>query len=124
MNRIRELRIEKELTQKDLAALLSINQTAVGKYERGELEPNLQSLKKLSHIFECTVDYIIGNSDDFGNVVVQNNSMPELRSVEKDLLACFRKLPEDLQRRATSYLKKLVELNEEELSPGDSKKFQ
>lgn len=70
MNRIKELRIEKGLTQNQLASLLGINQTAAGKYERGELEPNLQNLIKLSHIFECSVDYIICNADDFGNITI------------------------------------------------------
>ena len=122
--RLKELRSEKNLTQKELAACLGLTANCICEWEKGRSEPGIESLQKLVACFGCSIDYLVGIEDDFGNVVVQNNSTPELRSVEKDLLACFRKLPEDLQRRATSYLKKLVELNEEELSPGDSKKFQ
>ena len=67
--RIRELRLSIELTQAELATVLGVNQSAVGKYERGELEPNIETLKKLSNIFDCSIDFILNNSDDFGNVV-------------------------------------------------------
>lgn len=92
MNRIKELRIEKGLTQNQLASLLGINQTAAGKYERGELEPNLQNLIKLSHIFECSVDYIICNADDFGNVTVKNEKPVGLSDDELTLIEKYRRL--------------------------------
>lgn len=114
--------------QSILAQRANLPKSVISSYFSRGSQPSLSQLVSLSNALGCSIDYLAGLEpdleDDFGNVVVQNNSMPELRSVEKDLLACFRKLPEDLQRRATSYLKKLVELNEEELSPGDSKKFQ
>lgn len=112
MNRIRELRAEKRLTQAQLAQLLGVNQTAVGKYEREELEPNIQTLIKLSNIFEVSIDYVIGNSDDFGNIAVVG--APELPADEIELLADFRKLPDDLRHRAKSYMKRLAELVSEE----------
>lgn len=92
MNRIKELRTEKGLTQYQLASLLGINQTAVGKYERGELEPNFQNLIKLSHIFECSVDYIICNTDDIGNIVIPTATPSALPQDEQNLLDVYRKL--------------------------------
>ena len=91
MTRIRDLRVSKGFTQNALATLLECNQTAVGKYERGELEPNIDTLCKLSNIFNCSVDYLIGNSDDFGNVnVIENGAV--LTKDEQTLLSCFQKL--------------------------------
>lgn len=72
MNRIKELRLNAGLTQKELANKLGCNQTAVGKYEREELEPNLDTLKKLSSIFECSVDYLI--SKEYNFCVIHNSS--------------------------------------------------
>lgn len=112
MNRIRELRTEKRLTQAQLAQLLGVNQTAVGKYEREELEPNIQILIKLSHIFEVSIDYITGNSDDFGNITVVGAQ--EIPPAEMELLADFRKLPDELRHRAQAYMKRLAELASDE----------
>lgn len=92
MNRIKELRLEKKLTQSQLAHYLKINQTAVGKYEREELEPNIKTLLQLSAFFNVSVDYLIGNSDDFGNIVINSPAAPVLTEEEKRLLTAFRKL--------------------------------
>ena len=105
MNRIKELRIEKGLTQAELAELLGVHQTAVGKYEREELEPNIDTLIKLSHIFESTIDYILGNSDDFGNVATQ----PNLTEEEQYLLNSFRVLNKVNRERVKAYIEIRVE---------------
>ena len=113
MNRIKELRIEAGLTQSELAARLGLNQTAVGKYERGQLEPSIATLKALSALFECSIDYLLYNTDDFGNITVQGAS-PSFTNEEMELVRVFRKLPADLQRRATAYMRNLGELIDEE----------
>lgn len=104
MNRIKELRQSLNLTQKELAEKVGFNQTVIGKYERGELEPNLETLKKLSSIFECSIDYIIGHSDDFGNVMVKEKSAPSLTPEEQNLLNDFRSLPRQERSQASEYV--------------------
>ena len=52
MIKLKDLRLTKQLSQNELAKMLGCNQTAVGKYERGQLEPNIETLKLLSEIFE------------------------------------------------------------------------
>ena len=93
MNRIRELRVSMALTQTQLAEKVGLNQTAIGKYERGELEPSLETLKKLSSIFECSIDYIIGFSDDFGNVTVyqRTDNVAALSVDEQKIIDAVRK---------------------------------
>ena len=81
MTKIKELRAEKGLTQAQLAEIVGVNQTAIGKYERGELEPNLQTLIKLSQFFQVSVDYIIGNADDFGIIQTPSESSPKASSI-------------------------------------------
>lgn len=87
MNRLKDLRLANELTQKELSEKLGCTQTAVGKYERGDLEPNIDTLIKLAGIFEVSIDYLVGNSDEFGAITVEG---PELTQTEKQLLSNFR----------------------------------
>ena len=55
MKRIKELRLSKGLSQAELAKILGYNQTAIGKYERGELEPSIATMEKLCDFFECSM---------------------------------------------------------------------
>lgn len=103
-NNIRELRSALSLTQSELAKQLGLNQSAIGKYERGELEPSIATLKKMSLIFECSIDYIVGNSDDFGNIVINEKSpAPALTQAEQDLLDDFRSVPRPEQAQIAEY---------------------
>lgn len=120
MNRIKELRIEAGLTQSELAAQLGLNQTAVGKYERDQLEPSISTLKALSSLFECSIDYLLYNTDDFGNITVQGTA-PHLSAEETEIVQVYRKLPADLQRRATAYMRNLGALMDEESATKERK---
>ncbi len=59
----KELRIEKQLSQKDLADLLSTGQSSISAWERGDREPLAHQLIELAQVFECSVDYLLGISD-------------------------------------------------------------
>lgn len=58
-NKIFELRKKKNLTQDDLAILLDISDKSVSKWENGSSRPTIENLKKLSNIFEITLDELI-----------------------------------------------------------------
>ncbi|MCI8411037.1 MAG: helix-turn-helix transcriptional regulator [Clostridia bacterium] len=63
MNRIKLLREEKQMYQEDLGNILGISKSAVGFYENEKRDIPTEILKKLSDIFNVSVDYILGNSD-------------------------------------------------------------
>jgi transcriptional regulator with XRE-family HTH domain len=63
MNRIKELRTEKGITQADLAKILKISDRAVGYYENGAREPDYSTLLKISEYFDVSIDYLLGASD-------------------------------------------------------------
>lgn len=109
MNKIKELRTEKGLTQSQLGAYLGVNQTAIGKYERGELEPNHQNLINLANLFECSIDYLIGRSDDFGNINVPSGAREQLTQEEQTLLDGFRSLPRQERAQAIEYVEYLAD---------------
>lgn len=64
MKRLRELRESLGRAQKQIAEYLGIDRTTYVKYETGGSEPNTVMLIKLAEYFKCTVDYIIGRTDD------------------------------------------------------------
>lgn len=58
------LRKSKSMTQRDLAKALNLSHTAIGKYERNEAEPDIATLKKLSSIFNVSIDYLVSDEND------------------------------------------------------------
>ena len=107
MNRIKDLRNSLGLTQKKIAEKLGCNQTAVGKYEREELEPNIEVLCKLADIFNCTIDYIVCREDDFGVINSKPGAVSFTRE-QSELLAVFDLLPVEQQREVIGFAKALA----------------
>lgn len=63
MNRIKLLREEANMTQQELANKLNGAKSTVAMYEKGDRKPSMEILLKLSNIFNCSIDYILGKSD-------------------------------------------------------------
>ena len=63
MNRIKLLREELKMTQQELANRLGGAKSTVAMYEKEDRNPSLDVLIKLSEIFNCSIDYILGKSD-------------------------------------------------------------
>ncbi len=57
---IRYLRRSKGLTQEDLAIKLGVNRAMIGSYEEGRAVPKLSVLQLVAHIFQVSVDDLIG----------------------------------------------------------------
>ena len=62
MNRVKELRKQKHITQEELGKVLDIQKAAISKYENGRAEPSTEVLKKMSAYFGVSIDYLLGNS--------------------------------------------------------------
>lgn len=61
--RIKKLRLEQGLKQKELAEKLGISTSSIGMYEREARQPDTEILKKIANYFNVSIDYILGNSD-------------------------------------------------------------
>lgn len=61
--RIKELRIKSDLTQKELSEKLGLTPKMISFYELGERFPPNDILMKLSEIFGVTTDYLLGLAD-------------------------------------------------------------
>lgn len=62
--RIKYLREKNRLTQKDIATRLGVEPAAISKYELDMREPNIEAIKKLSTIFNVSIDYLLGRTPD------------------------------------------------------------
>ena len=59
MNRIKELRKQKKMTQKELAKHLQIADSTLSYWEQGRYEPDIEALKQLSSFFHVSIDHIL-----------------------------------------------------------------
>lgn len=111
MLRIRELRLENNLTQKELAEKISSTSKNIWAYENSNIYPAVRCSHKNSGFFQLLNSTILANhSDDFGNVVIHTTApAPQLSDEEKELLENYRKLPSGLKIRAQAYLSGMVE---------------
>ena len=62
--RIRDLREDKDWNQTQVAKMLSMSQTGYSKYETGENDIPTQVLIKLARIYETSIDYLLGETDE------------------------------------------------------------
>ena len=62
--RIKELRKARKMTQRQLADILFIDCSAVTKWETRNANPDNQNLKRLAELFNVSVDYLLGRTDD------------------------------------------------------------
>ena len=61
--RLKELRLSKELTQGELAKLTGLGRSALGMYESGKREPNFETLEVIADFFNVDMNYLLGKSD-------------------------------------------------------------
>ena len=57
---IRNLREDRDLSQKDLAAMLNVSQNTYSQYETGVIELTASTLIKLADFYDVSVDYLLG----------------------------------------------------------------
>ena len=57
------MRLEKNMTQADVARMMNMSKMAVSHWEKGNSEPSIEQLKKLAKFFDVSIDYLVGYSD-------------------------------------------------------------
>ena len=62
-NRLRDLREDKDLKQKDLAEMLKIHQTTYSDYELGRLNIPVATLHILADFYNVSTDYLLGRTN-------------------------------------------------------------
>ncbi len=62
--RVRDLREDRDITQKQMAKYLQIHQTTYSDYELGNLNIPVEVLIKLAQLYKTSIDYIVGLTDN------------------------------------------------------------
>jgi transcriptional regulator with XRE-family HTH domain len=63
MNRLKDLREDKDLHQKDIANLIKVDQSNYSKYELEKINIPIETLKKLADFYDTSTDYILCRTD-------------------------------------------------------------
>lgn len=61
--RLKELRIENNLSAKKLAQILNVSDSTVIRWEKEEIVPSIEHLKNIAKFFDVSADYLLGLTD-------------------------------------------------------------
>lgn len=102
---LRKLRINKGISQQQLADMMGTTQQSINKYENHNVEPDISALIKMADFFETSVDYLVGHATSSA----QTASEFEPTKEEAVLLRNYRRLSkeekESIQMVVKNYLK-------------------
>ena len=73
--RLKELRVQNKLTQKQVSELLGISPSIISGYETGERTPSVEILLSLSYLYKCSTDYLLGKSNDMTAILLDTNGL-------------------------------------------------
>ena len=73
MLKIQELRTSQGLTQKALAEKIGVKNYTIANWEQNRTEPSVKDLKDLADFFACSIDYLVGRENDFGQILIASN---------------------------------------------------
>ncbi len=71
--RLRNLREDKELTQREIANILNMSQTGYNQYEIGKNDVPTKILIKLANFYNTSTDYLLGITDEIKPYPSKNN---------------------------------------------------
>lgn len=104
MIRLRDLRERANMTQRQVAAVINVRNTAVSQYERGDRQLDPDKICVLCDLFGCTADYLLGRSasplpvisPEDAAVLQAYHALPlEIRKAVDGLLAPYRSVSEE-----------------------------
>lgn len=62
--RLKEIREDRDIKQKDVAQMLHIRQNTYSQYENGQRQLPLDALMKIALFFDTSTDYVLGLTDE------------------------------------------------------------
>lgn len=111
--RIKELRLEKKLTQKVLGEYLGANQTMLSKIENGTSIPDAMLLVDLSKFFHVSTDYILYLSEERTNAdSLLADNIHNLKKYQR-LISLYRKMNQKQQGDCFTFLSSMLGISED-----------
>ncbi|MBR2970853.1 MAG: helix-turn-helix transcriptional regulator [Clostridia bacterium] len=110
MLKIQELRNLAGLTQRELAEKIGVKNYTVANWEQNRTEPSIKDLTDLADFFECSIDYLIGRENIFGQIIIMKNLPSEI----SELFGLYSSLPEDRKKLLLAIAKEFKLLTDKE----------
>ncbi len=77
--RLTEVRKAKKLSQDELAKKLDVHGAVIGRYERDEVKPSIETAAAIAEALEVSLDYLVGNSD----LLLEKNVVQRIQNIQK-----------------------------------------
>ena len=75
--RLKQLRNEKKINQRELANFLKVAPSTISMYESGQREPNFEVLESLADFFNVDLNYLLGKSDKTTKLMIEDSQPPQ-----------------------------------------------
>lgn len=118
MIRLKELRLSKNINQKDFAVIIGVSQPTLSQWETGKTQIDYDNLQKLSDYFNVSIDFILGYSDSpnppkadtpatqplpYSARILElaekiNNLSPEMRASIEAQIKLFQQLQQEIEK--------------------------
>lgn len=99
MERLKELRKRAKMSQVELADVMGVTQSTLGKWELGKQQPDIECIKKIANFFDVSIDYLLGMETD--PILEKINKLDdEQKNIAKKALSealpdIFSEIPDD-----------------------------
>lgn len=107
-DRLKALRTEKKITQEQLAKLIKVERSSVGKYESTNVIPSPDVLCKIADIFDVTLDYLFGRTEN------KQNEIKKITHEGDDITYSIKKGTPELTEEDIIAIKAIIEQNKKE----------
>lgn len=87
--RIKLLRIGRGLSQVDLAEKLGVSKQSVSNWENDNIQPSIEMLAKISHIFSVSTDYLLGED---------SREFIEITGLKKEYISHIQQIIDDMKQ--------------------------
>lgn len=117
--RMKELRLEKGLTLKQLGKILNVRDNTLSQYETGKRNPQFGFLKEFANFFDISLDYLLKNTDKRDIPLESDQDFINLLEQLKKHFNYFDKMTLFTQAQLAIWISK----NRERFTNGDLKKY-
>lgn len=75
--KLKMLRLKYHLSQKEVANKLNVSPSIISGYETGERTPSTENILALSHLYQCTTDYLLGNNHQTTGIILDTAGLSD-----------------------------------------------
>lgn len=111
--RLKEIRESKKISQLKLANAIGVGRTTITNYETGVSSPDIDTIIRIAQYFNCSVDYLLGFSNEQMFQPIPVEVKEELTDKQKELLSLIKNMDNDDVNKIIGYA---FSLSEKELT--------